>query len=380
MKRALAFVAAAPSVLWTALASGALWQSPPAIPAAPASPPIAAAPATPVTGSLTVHLVQGTPGEPAIGSLPIEIELYHRGMLFDTIKTTTDEQGLAVIDPISLAMSATPVVKVKYANLDYQIGGGMLDGEHPHQDIEVVCFAATETPPAWKIGMRHMMVVPEADGLRVTEMLLVVNPDHRTWIGMPWSALQGAPPKDSAAKRVTTSFALPAGAKDVELGRGFHKWCCSTLTEKALVNHLPLMPESSEMMFTYLLPPKDGVVTLDISAPVAVDSTMLVIPASVEAGALEGLDFSGEQVMGENKVRVYMAAEMTPGQKASISVRGFAPVAPGAASAEHAAPQAAGSNVAKIVAAVGGGGILLVAAVLLLRKPAGASVDKRAAA
>lgn len=368
----------------------------------PADLPPATAPATqarPTTGSLSIHVLQGTPGEPAIGAMPLSVELYHRGMLLDTIKTSSDEHGVVILEGISIAMPVTPVVKVKYANLDYQVGGGVLDAQHPRQEIQVVCFASTEVPPAWNVAMRHMMVVPEAGGLRVSEMMVVRNPEARTWIGMPGFAVRntqqpgqgGSQP--APAKRVTTAFVLPAGATDVQLGRGFHKWCCSSLVNGSLVNHLPLMPETSEMMYSYLLPPKDGIVKLDITAPAGVDNTMLLMPAGLEAGAVEGLSYGGEQAMAEGsdaKVRVYMAGAMAAGQVASISVAGLAQIAsppagmgpgssmpgssmPGSGTAGGASPTAAvatsSGRMAKIVGALGGGAMLLVAAVLLFRRP-----------
>ncbi len=342
------------------LATGSVFaQSPPPSPA-DAPPAGTTAPAANPAGSLSIRVVQGTPGEPPIGAIPVVVELYHRGMVLDTIKTETDEHGVVILEQISLGMPVQPLVKVNFGGLDYQIGGGPLDATHPHQDLEVVCFAPTETPPAWKVPMVHMMVVPEPGGLRVTEIMVVQNPEQRTWIG----ALGMGP------KRVTTLFPLPESAKDVQLGRGFHKWCCSTLDRGKLVNHLPLMPETTEMMFSYLLPPKDGMATLDITAPAAVDNLMVVVPASIETGGLEGLNYGGEQSMdngqkGEMKVRVYNAAGLTPGQKVSLTFGGLATVAP----ADPTAPS--GSGLAKLVAAVGGGIILLAAAVILLRRPSG---------
>ncbi|MBL9120839.1 MAG: hypothetical protein JNL80_13090 [Phycisphaerae bacterium] len=336
-----------------------------------------AKPAENVTGSLSIRVTQGTPGEPAIGVIDVAVDLYHRGMVLDTITTQTDEHGVVILEQLPIAMPVRPIVKVKFQELDYQIGGGMMDAQHAHQDIEVVCYAASEVPPPWKIQTRHLMITPEAAGLRVTEVMMVENPDHRTWIGVQ----AGGP------KRNTTAFVLPAEAKDVQLGRGFHKWCCSTLIGDKLVNHLPLMPDTSEMMFSYLVPAKDGTVTLDITAPSTVDATMVVTPTMLETGVLQGLNDGGEQAMGDIKARVYSASAMASGGRASISFVNLAPVAaamgssgdtnantnansaattPASNSADSS--ESSSGTVAKIVAGIGGGAILLVAAAILIRR------------
>ncbi len=366
-------------IAFAALASSAFGQAPPPTPTDGSKFPWpaqtgsgeqpAAAPAT--VGTIAIKVTQGTPGEPPIGVIPVEVQLFHRGMLLDTIKTETDEHGVALIDQISIAMPVQPLVKVNFDKLDYQVGGGMLDAEHPRQDIEVVCFASTDVPPAWKISMRHLMAVPEAGGLRVTEMMVVENPGQRTWIGR----------KEGGPKLVTTSFPLPADAKDVQLGRGFHKWCCSTLINGSLVNHLPLMPEASEMTYSYLMPAKNGVVALDLTAPATVESTMVVLPSMLHAETLTGLSFGGEQSMGEGTVGVYMAAAMNAGQKATMSIGGVPEMAPGSAmpaatgpSAQPATPKAAqtqspaGADMAKLIAGIGGVLILVIGGTVLLRK------------
>lgn len=377
------FVAA--SLLLVSSAAVAQQGAPGGIPWPDKSAPPAAGQPSSAAGSLAIKVTQGTPGEQPIGAIDVAVELYHRGMLVDTLHTRTDDRGTATIESLPIGVGVRPLVKVKYDDLDYQIGGGPMDAEHPHQDIEVVCYATTEAPPAWSVQTRHMMVTPEAGGVRVTEVMMVQNPDQRTWVGNVGLYAQAPTDATGKAKRDTTAFVLPEGATDVQLGRGFHKWCCSTIAGDRLVNHLPLMPEVSEMMFSYLLPAKDGTATLNIAAPSDVGSTMLMTPTTLEAGTTQGLTFGGEQSMGDSAARIYSAPTMARGQKASITFVNLAAPAAPAASAQPAAGMApagsaseasttktSGGGVAKIVAGVGGGVILAVAAFLLLRRSGGA--------
>jgi hypothetical protein len=322
------------------------------------------------TGSLSIQVKQGTPEGPPIGVIAVAIELHHRGMVIDTISTETDEHGVVVLENLPIAMAVRPLVKVKYQDLDYQIGGGPLDAQHPHQDIEVVCYVASESPPDWSVQSRHVMVAPEGANLRVTEVMMVSNPGHTTWVGVQ----AGGP------KRNTTSFILPSDAKDVQLGRGFHKWCCSTIVGNKLVNHLPLMPETSEMMFSYLVPVQNGSATVEITAPATVESTTIITPTSLQTSTLMGLASVGEQMVGDSKAQVFTASAMPTNGRASISfanlvtataipsATGEQPSSSDATSKDGGSPSSGGSF-AKIVAAVGGGLILLMAVILVLRRP-----------
>lgn len=318
-------------------------------------------------GTLSVRVVQGTPGEPAIGVIPVSVELFHRGMLLDTINTQTDEHGVVIVENVAIGQPVRPVARVKFQDLDYQVAGGTLDAQHPNQKLDVVCYASTEEPPEWKVKTRHMMVVPEGDGVRVTEAMLVENPGAKTWVGV----------LGSLPKRTTTAFALPNGASDVQLGRGFHKWCCSTIVGGQLVNHLPLMPEESEMVFSYYMPATNGTVALDVVATSPVDATTIMTPTSIQSGVLQGLTFGGEQTMGDTTARIYAASAMARGAKASVSFVNLASAtvpaampaaAPTATPASAPALDANSGQAAKLIAAIGGGAILLIAAILLLRR------------
>lgn len=305
------------------------------------------------TGSLAIQAVQGTPGGPAIGAIDVEVQLLHRGTLVDTIKSQLDEHGVVVLDNIPISMGVQPVVRVQHADLTYQVAGGLMDASHPEQKLEVVCHEPTDQQPQWKISMHHVMIAMVPDGLKVTEVVVVENPDNKTWVGAP----------SVKNKRATTSFALPAGAKDVTLGAGFHDWCCTTVAGGNLINHLPLMPGQTEMVYGYIVPSQDGKATVDMFAPATVDHLMVLVPDSAKADSFGGLDLGGTQTMGNESVRYYMASNLSQGQRASITLTGLTSVA--------AASSGSSSTVAKIIAVVGGGLILLLAlAIMFARKPA----------
>ena len=297
-----------------------------------------------IKGTLAIQAVQGTPGGPVVGNVEAEVELVHRGMTLNTIKIKLDEHGVAMVEDLPVSMGVQPIVRVQYDNLTYQVAGGWMDATHPQQKLEVTCYESTENPPPWHVLMRHVMLSPAPEGVQVTEVLVIENPQELTWTGV----------KGAVPKKITTSFKLPDGANNVKLGRGFHDWCCSTLVNGILMNHLPLMPQTTEMVYSYTLPASRGAAVVEIQAPAPVQHTMVLAPESINVESIEGLTDNGMQSMGEATVHAYMASTLETGDRVSITLAGLrGPASPATASMAQ--------NIARIVAVIGGGLILVAA-------------------
>jgi hypothetical protein len=320
-------------------------------------PPDVGRTTTGARGSLAIRAIQGTEGAADVGPAEVTVQLFHRGMLFDTINTQLDEHGVVVLEDLPVGAGLQPVVQVAYAGVTYQMTGGVMDSEHPDQKIDVTCYDLTDEPPPWRVSMRHVMATPSPEGLRVTEVLVIDNPGDRTWRGV------GGPD----GRRMTTVFTLPRDAADVHLERGFHDWCCTALRDGRLVNSLPLMPERTEMVFSYTLPASaKGVASIDIVAPAETDHVMVVVPDDVAARPLEGLEHGGSQDLGQSRVRYFVASGQQPGAAARLAVTGL--VVPVAA---NTVADTAPVGIARIVAGVGGALILLAAIVVFLMRRGG---------
>jgi hypothetical protein len=300
--------------------------------------------------------VQGTPDGPAIQHADVEIDLLHRGVAIKNLTAKLDEFGVVVLDDLPVAMGVQPLVRVHYAGVTFQQIGTLMDSANPTPKIEVHCYEVTHDRPDWSIHMRHVMVTHADDGARVTEIVIINNPAKRTWLG---HAIGDQRP-------VTTSLGLPDGATDVQLGRGFHDWCCSTLEGSRLSNHLPLMPGPTEMTFSYALPSSSGTALLRVDSPVRVDQLTLTVPADMRTPTLEGLELGGETKIADTFVRYYTAENVPAGTLTSATLEGlrFSHLVTSATDERDAAetPRSA----ARYVAAVGGGLILLAAIVLIV--------------
>jgi hypothetical protein len=272
-------------------------------------------------------------------------------MLFDTIETRLDEHGVTVLENLPAGMDVQPIVQVIYKDMTYQKVGTLLNAASPQQSLEVTCYEPTEDAPDWVIRMWHVMMDRRPPGLFVTEVMVVEHPGDRTWLGT--GAGEGAKP-------VTTIFALHERAQDVQLGAGFHDWCCTTQTPGRLVNHLPLMPETTQFKFNYLVPAEDGEVVVDLMAPAPSDTLLVIFPDDITVQSVEGLALSGTDRGGPRPVVAYTTANLATGDRARLTLADLA-AAPILGDGGGGAV-----SIAKIAAAVGGGILLVLAVVVVL--------------
>jgi hypothetical protein len=320
-------------------------------------------------GNLEIRALQGTPDGPSIGSTTVKVQLYGHDGLFDTIERTLDADGTILIEDIPLHTGIQPLVIVSHAGVTFQRVGGMMNASNPNQILEVTCYELTEDTPDWKVSMRHVMLEPFESGVRVTEILALENPDDYTWVGTKDHTL------DDPEKKVTTQFDLPKIAVDVQLGKGFHDWCCTTRTDNGLVNHLPLMPSGAEMNYSYVVPAKGSEVTLDIKAPAATDHLMIIVPKTLVIDGYSGLEFGGEQVMNQVPVHYLTTSSQAKNQIASVTLVGLAGED---AFLTNSAGPGNSKSLIKIIAGTGGGLILLFGIVLIMTRPVKAESVKKA--
>jgi hypothetical protein len=305
----------------------------------------------PSKGSLAIRAVQGTPGAEPIGRTKVTVQLYHSGMLLDTIETQLDEHGVVMLEDLPVDSAFQPVAQVEYAGVTYSVVGELMDAEHPQQKLDVPCYEVTEETPPWKVRIRHLIVTPIAAGLTVTEVMVLQSSGVRSWLGTP----------RPDGKRTTTVFTLPAGATEVTLGQGFHDWCCSTLEDGKLVNHLPLMPGTTLMRYSYRIPVTDGAAAIDITAPAEVESMIVLLPADMKVQTQE-LEPGTMPGMGDPNAQTYVASNLAAGAKANLKLAGLRTTEIVTASGDQ-------SGAAKVIAIVGGALVLLIAAVVLFRRP-----------
>jgi hypothetical protein len=315
-------------------------------------------------GTVLVRVVQGTANGPAVGQLPATVQLMMGDQELDKRELQTAADGSLRLDNIPLSMNVTPVVKVKYNDVEYTGQGDVMDGARAEQHLQIPVFETTETAPAWNVKMQHVMLDPSVDGVRVTEMLAIENPTDKAWIG------KQVPGTDGSAKRRTLAFALPANATDVQFGGALHD-CCTTVENGQVFDSMAVVPGVSQYRIGYTLPVKNGAAEVAFATPAAVEHLMVFLPDDGSTVKADGIGDGGVADMGGGKTRFYRAANVAAGTNVKLNLSGItAKVAAPEAAVRPTAARTAGSSAqtAKLVAGVGGLGIFVVGGMLLMFK------------
>lgn len=306
------------------------------------------------TGSLAVRGIQGTKDGPPVGEADVEIHLFHRDTFIRQIDARLDEHGVVVIQGLPVAIGIQPVVRIRYAGVVYQEVGPRMDPSSRDAAIDVTVYQTTDDQPEWRIPMRHLVTEPRADGVVVSETVVIDNPSDRSWLGGP---------PDSEGRRTAVSVLIPAGVRDVNLDSGFHGWCCTAHQERELAVQMPLMPGRTVLRFSYVVPVADGRAALSVAAPVPVDHMIIFVPEDGSTAEPLAVEAAGTEQMGSTRVRLYQGQSIPGGQDGGVVLTGVRARTP-------VPPADAPSSIARTIALIGLGLVVLAGVVLIvLRAP-----------
>jgi hypothetical protein len=330
-------------------------------------------------GSIVVKVAQGTQDGPAVTGGQAVVRLYRQGQVIQTMNADLDARGMAIIEGIALDAMVQPVVTLKYAGVNYESVGQPMGPSNLDQLIRLKVYETTEAAPAWRISMRHVMTARVQGYLHVTEVWAINNPQDRSYIGV----LDEAPAESDAAEpdgmhnqgRTTLILPLPAGAKQVQPGQGFHG-CCVKVEEGRLVNTMPLLPGATEFRVDYLLPIEDGAFNLLLATPAPTGQMVIFLPDDGTQVTVRGLETGDPFEAGEQRFRMYTAKQIEPGTDTGLVIQ-LSEAELQSAAAAAAGPTSQAGTI-KLIAGVGAGLLVLAGAVVLLRpakkpRPVGAA-------
>lgn len=307
-------------------------------------------------GMLAIRAVQGTKDGPPVRGDEVEIGLFHREALVKRLSGRLDDHGELLLGDLPVGLAITPVVQIKHAGVTYQESGSSMDATKPGANLDIIVYEVSETPPPWKVALRHMVVEPAESGFAVSETLVVENPSDRTWIGAP---------ADEHNRRATIPIHLPVGASRPELVQGFHGWCCSEHADRSLTVQMPMMPGKTTFKFAYLAPVLEGTLDLRVSSPVEVVRLAAFVPDDGSAARAELLTQLPSDAASKQSLRMFQGDSLPAGATAGVVL-----TAPAAATSPHpsgAPPRQSFTLVAAIAAAIAAG---LLFFWFLRRKPA----------
>ncbi|CAG0961301.1 hypothetical protein PHYC_00741 [Phycisphaerales bacterium] len=268
-------------------------------------------------GMLAIRAIQGTKGGPAVGGEEVEVIVFHREMPVKQIKGNLDDHGVLLVGDLPVGIGIRPLVRIKHAGVLYQDAAALMDAEKPGANLDITVYEVTETMPAWKVVMRHLVAEKAEGGMAVSETLVVENTSDQTWLG--------APP-DAANRRATVTLDLPAGATDIQLVQGFHGWCCSAYAGTKLSIQMPFMPGKMTYKFAYFVPARDGVIDLRVAAPAPVGHAAFFVPDSGLKAEPTLVKEGGSEQMGAERVTMFQSDGIAAGESVGVVLTSLASV------------------------------------------------------
>ncbi|MGD0463866.1 MAG: hypothetical protein ABSB74_15370 [Tepidisphaeraceae bacterium] len=346
---------------------------PPGHPALDSAGPTAPASTQPSeVGTLNIRAIQCTPGGPAAGSDPVNVEFVVRGQLLDHMATHLNAAGALEIGGLPVRFGIQPIVRITHAGVVFTTAGDLMDMDHSMQKLDVPIFETTDQTPHWSVTMRHVIIHPSAAGIDVTEMLSIQTTGNRAWIGKA----------DARGLRSTFSMKLPAAAKDLKVG-GALDGAAVFVADGKLVSKQPLIPGEDRYEFQYRIPSADNKAVLSVTAPSSVGHMLVFVPEDGTTVEAPGMQAMGSQQLDEKgpKTRCYIATSLSEGQTITLTVGGLkvaaASVQP-VSSIEAPKPAADNSIASKGIAVGGAITILLVGTMItLFKNPKSAQAPKR---
>ena len=345
---------------------------PPGCPASGSGGPTASASTQPSeVGTLNIHAIQCTPGGPAAGADPVNVEFVVRGQLLDRMDSHLSAAGTLQIGGLPVRFGIQPIVRITHAGIVFTTAGDLMDPDHATLKLNVPIFESTDQTPPWSVTMRHVIIHPSAAGLDVTEMLSIQSTGDRAWIGKA----------DARGLRTTFSMTLPAGAKDLKIG-GALDGAAVFVADGKLFSKQPLIPGEDRYELEYHIPAVDNKAVLSVTAPASVGHLLVFVPEDGTTVDAPGLQAMGVQQLDEKgpKTRCYFAKSLSEGQTIALTVGGLKSAGSAQPVSSVQTPKALADNsIASKAIAVGGAiAILLVGTTITLFKhPKSTQVQKK---
>jgi hypothetical protein len=252
---------------------------------------------------------------------------------------------------------------------------------------ETKVYETTEVEPAWRIGMRHLIIRPMESQLQVTEVWAVVNPTDKSYIGAPvedpavevgpasglaQDKVPGVEPQirqdaGHSAGRTTLVLPLPTKASHIQFGAGFDA-CCVRVEAGKIISAMPMQPGTTELRVNYLLAGEHGLFDLSLSAPALTEHLMIFLPDDNTVVTAKGLTRGDPFQAGGNRFRMYTGKMIESGADIGLTIQAEHSHADESAAQPVGAAVTDNASGIKLIAGIGGGALLL-AAVIVLVKP-----------
>jgi hypothetical protein len=189
-------------------------------------------------GVISGRLVNETPGGQSV--VGVEVLLSREEGGGDQGRSArTDTQGRFRFEAVPAGTELRYRLTVRYQGAEYT-RGALSAADARDSNLVIPVWDGTNDPAQIRVTRHHLLVVANADGLRVQEFMVVRNTGDRAFVGTR------AVPGD---RRATLEFSLPREWVDVRYEDGLME-CCMVPTEEGLADTMDVKPGTREVTFS----------------------------------------------------------------------------------------------------------------------------------
>ena len=270
----------------------------------------------PVPGTIDGYIVNGTAGAATPGNLPITFYVFPGGT-GNTVVTQTlqsDAQGRFVVDNVQASHGDLVAAGTTYKDLQFH-SEVVPYAAQISLTLPITVYESTTDASKIQIDTLHIVVMPDANGLQVSEIYVLSNSGDRSVAGM------GQP---------IMHLGLPAGAQNFSSDP-------NSMQPNTLVPNgdgldyydvVPVGAGSTQIIFQYSLPKTSVALDRPIFQKVSVVNLLLGGDSAQVSVSSPQLTVAGPQSIQGQTYQLYQGANLAPGQTLSINIGSAAGAGP----------------------------------------------------
>jgi hypothetical protein len=194
-------------------------------------------------GSIEGRVVNATRSETPVGAAEVMLQVRLDGKFMVVARTTANGDGRFRFEGLPVDQGLVYLPGANSDGIHYPGPRLLLSPDKPSARVELKVRQTISEPNPLVIREYDIAVRPERGALRVSERMLIENPEPATYIGQ-------TPP--GGAEPVTLRLAIPGDFERVTFDEEFYGRGFSLINEQ-LVTGIPWTPGRRELKFTYVV-------------------------------------------------------------------------------------------------------------------------------
>lgn len=194
-------------------------------------------------GSIGGHVVNSTRGESPVATAEVLLQVRVDGEFVVVARTTSDSEGRFLFEELPVDQGLQYLPGATLDGIHYPGPRLSLSPDRPSAQVVLKIRETIAEPSPLVIRDYDLVIRPEPGALRVTETMVIENPQPATYVGRT---------PHGGAEPVTLQLGIPLDFERVTFDQEFYGRGFSLINEK-LVTSIPWTPGQRELRFTYVL-------------------------------------------------------------------------------------------------------------------------------